>query len=98
MKIFAFLLLATSSKVATAVCSVDDHHPVNGGYHIEGIAGHNKDDAGKRLDNPNSGVDYFYPWHNASWVPGVYVNRPKMISNHVIYICVFVFGLFHVPN
>jgi len=71
MKIFVSLLLATAPKVATAACSVDDHHPVNGGYHIEGIAGHNRDENGTRVDNPNSGVDYFYPWHNASWAPGV---------------------------
>jgi len=69
--VFPSLLFAATSKAAIAVCSVDDHHPVNGGYHIEGIASFKKDEEGKRIDNPNSGVDYFYPWHNASWSPDI---------------------------
>lgn len=73
----ASLLLATTAKVATAKCSVDDHHPVNGGYHIEGIAGYNKDEEGKRLDDPNSGVEYFYPWHDATWAPDMYVRTRR---------------------
>jgi len=65
------LLLAATATVATAKCSIDDHHPVNGGYHIEGIAGHKKDAEGKRLDDPNSDVAYFYPWHDATWAPDI---------------------------
>lgn len=60
--LFSLIYVLSYYTVDGAVCNEDDHHPENGGYFIEGIAGF-----GSTVD-PNS--DSKRKIHNSTWVPG----------------------------
>jgi len=65
MSLWYLIICASfSSVVVKGDCSVDEHHPENGGYFIEGIAGHDKG----QID-PNSSSKGLRV--NSTWAPGV---------------------------
>ena len=69
----AILHICTHSSVEAA-CNADDHHPLNGGYFVEGVAGFEGSTKQHRthrlLDAWNHTVDDKSKPINATWVKG----------------------------
>eukprot|EP00592_Proboscia_alata_P023034 CAMPEP_0194403174 /NCGR_PEP_ID=MMETSP0176-20130528/1818_1 /TAXON_ID=216777 /ORGANISM="Proboscia alata, Strain PI-D3" /LENGTH=382 /DNA_ID=CAMNT_0039200877 /DNA_START=29 /DNA_END=1173 /DNA_ORIENTATION=+ len=52
-------------------CNVDEHHPQNGGYFIEGINGIIRDEEGNRVSDPNSDLPGHTPFIDSLWAPEI---------------------------
>jgi len=72
MKIHPTIFLVSLVRAVQGACNVDEHHPLNGGYFVEGINGFVKNETtGSVLNDPNSDETGHNPWTNSTWAVGI---------------------------
>ena len=84
----SLLLLATLVKQASAACSVDTHHPENGGYYVEGINGvdnsADRSETGRRADDYTWAKDIYYKHGEMKACEGIFCPTPNPpVPQHV---------------
>ena len=72
----SLLVLATLVKQASAACSVDTHHPENGGYYVAGING--LDNSAERSANGMRAADN-------TWAKGIYYQHGQLAACEGIF-------------
>ena len=90
------LLLLLASGV-NAACNVDDHHPENGGYYIEGIAGIIPDSGdsttGRRADNTTWAPNTYYPHGEMKLCEGMFCSDESRVNGTAQYVVAHTCGL-----
>lgn len=75
---------------ASAACNVDKHHPENGGYYIEGIAGivssERDGETGKRADNTTWAPNSYYPHAELKLCTGMFCSEEDRVNGSAQYV------------